>query len=56
MVREFEGATEKEAIDKAIEELNLEREHFDVEVVEEEKKGLFRKGNVKIKVYLDGLS
>jgi len=53
MVREFEGATEKEAIEKAIEELNLDREEFDVEIVEEERKGLFRKGNVRIKVYLD---
>jgi spoIIIJ-associated protein len=53
MVREFEGATENEAIERAIEELNLDREQFDVEIVGEEKKGLFRKGNVKIKVYLD---
>ncbi|MBT3273767.1 MAG: protein jag [Spirochaetales bacterium] len=53
MVREFEGASEKEAIDKAIEALNLNREEFDVEIVGEEKKGLFRKGNVKIKVYLE---
>ena len=53
MVREFEGATEKEAIDRAIDELNLNREEFDVEIVGEEKKGLFRKGNVRIKVYLD---
>jgi len=53
MVREFEGATEKDAIERAIEELHLDREEFDVEIVEEEKKGLFRKGNVRIKVYLD---
>ena len=53
MVREFEGATEKEAIERAIEELNLDRGEFDVEVVEEGKKGLFRKGNIRIKVYLD---
>ena len=53
MVREFEGATEKEAIERAIEELNLERGEFDVEVVEEERKGLFRKGNIRIKVYID---
>ncbi|MAG13594.1 MAG: protein jag, partial [Spirochaetales bacterium] len=31
MVQEFEGATEREAIDRAIEELNLDREEFDVE-------------------------
>ncbi|MBN1687189.1 MAG: protein jag [Spirochaetales bacterium] len=53
MVREFEGATEKDAIERAIEELNLNREEFDVEIIEEERKGLFRKGNVRIKVYLD---
>jgi spoIIIJ-associated protein len=53
MVREFEGATEKDAIERAIEALNLNREEFDVEIVEEERKGLFRKGNVRIKVYLD---
>ena len=53
MVREFEGATEKDAIERAIAELHLDREEFDVEIVEEEKKGLFRKGNVRIKVYLD---
>ena len=52
MVREFEGATEKEAIERAIAELNLNREQFDVEIIEEEKKGLFRKGSVRIKVYL----
>ncbi len=53
MVREFEGATEKEAIERAIEALNLDRGEFDVEVIEESKKGLFRKGNIRIKVYLD---
>ena len=52
MVREFEGATEREAIDRAIEELSLDREEFDVEIIEEEKKGLFRKGSVRIKVYV----
>ena len=31
MIREFEGKTEKEAIDNAIQELGLEREEFDVE-------------------------
>lgn len=53
MVREFEGATEKDAIERAVEALNLDREEFDVEIIEEERKGLFRKGNVRIKVYLD---
>lgn len=52
MVREFEGATERQAIDRAIEELSLDREEFDVEIIEEGKKGFFRKGSVRIKVYV----
>ncbi len=54
MIMEFEGKTEKEAIDKAISELGLGRDEFDVEIVEAAKKGLFfKKGNVKIKVHLN---
>lgn len=53
MIKEFEGKTEKEAIDKAIEELGLNREEFDVEIVDSSKKGLlFRKGNVKIRIHI----
>jgi len=53
MVTEFEGKTEKEAIEKAIAELGLERDEFDVEIVEASKKGIFfKKGNVRIKVHL----
>ena len=51
MQKEYEGRTEQEAIDKAIRELGLDRDQFDVEIVEKEKKGLFREGNVKIRVY-----
>ena len=51
MLKEYEGRTEQEAIDKAIRELGLDRDQFHVEIVEKEKKGLFRKGNVKIRVY-----
>lgn len=51
MQKEYEGRTEQEAIDKAIRDLGLDRDQFDVEIVEKEKKGLFRKGNVKIRVY-----
>lgn len=51
MHKEFEGRTEQEAIDKAVEELGLARDDFDVEILEKEKKGLFRKGNVRIRVY-----
>lgn len=51
MHKEFEGRTEQEAIDKAVEELGLDRDDFDVEILEKEKKGFFRKGNVRIRVY-----
>ncbi len=50
--REFEGKSEKEAIDKAIEALALDREAFDVEILVNERKGLFRKGSVKIRIHL----
>jgi len=54
MVMEFEGRTEKEAIDKALSELGLDRDEFDVEILETSKKGLFfKKGSVKIKVHLN---
>jgi spoIIIJ-associated protein len=53
MVKEFEGKSEKEAIDNAISSLNIDREEFDVEIVESTKGGLFRKGAVKIRVFID---
>jgi spoIIIJ-associated protein len=53
MIREFEGKTEKEAIDRATEELGLQRDEFDVEIVESQKNGLFKKGKVKIRIHLD---
>jgi spoIIIJ-associated protein len=53
MVKEFEGKSEKEAIDKAVAELNLERENFDVEVLESSKGFLFMKGTVRIRVHYD---
>jgi spoIIIJ-associated protein len=52
MIREFEAKTEQEAIDIAVSELNLDREEFDVEIVDNGKKGIFRKGAVKIKVHV----
>lgn len=52
MIKEFEGKTEREAIDKAVEELGIDREEFDVEIVDKPKSGIFRKGSVKIKVYI----
>lgn len=54
MTREFEGRSEQDAIAKAVEELQIEREDFDVELLEPVKKGLFRK-NVRIRIhYNDG--
>lgn len=54
MIKEFEGKTEQDAINKAIEELHIEREDFDVEIIENNHKGLFRKGSVKIRVHIEG--
>ena len=51
MVYEFEGRTEREAIDRAAEELGLEKDGFDVEILETHRSGLFKKGYVKIKVH-----
>jgi len=48
---EFEGRTEKEAIDKAAEELGLEKDDFDVEILKTQKTGLFKKGYVRIRVH-----
>ncbi len=50
MYRDFEGKTEEEAVEKAIEELGLEKDNFDVEILET-KKGFFKKASVKIRVY-----
>lgn len=52
MIREFSGKTEEEAVDLAIAELNLDRSAFDVEVLENQKGGLFKKGSVRIRVHL----
>jgi spoIIIJ-associated protein len=54
MIKEFEGKTEREAIEKAAEALGLEQDEFDVEIVEAMKSGLFfKKGKVKIRVHID---
>ncbi|MDR0785397.1 MAG: protein jag [Treponema sp.] len=53
MVYEFEGRTEKEAIDRATAELGIEKDTFDVEIVEAQRGGLFKKSFVKIKVHTD---
>jgi spoIIIJ-associated protein len=55
MVREFEGRTEKEAIDQAIADLGIERDEFDVELVDTQKAGFLGMGKrVKIRVHYDG--
>ena len=51
MTYEYEGKTEKEAIELAASELNLERDQFDVEILETQKNSLFKKGYVKIRVH-----
>ena len=51
MVYEFEGKTEKDAIEKAAQELGLEKDQFDVEILESQKKSLFKNGYVKIRVH-----
>jgi spoIIIJ-associated protein len=53
MVYEFEGRTEKEAIDRAAEELGLKKDGFDVEILEAQRSGLFKKGYVRIQVHTD---
>ncbi|HHU37198.1 MAG TPA: protein jag [Treponema sp.] len=53
MIYEFEGKTEKEAIELAAAELGLEKDQFDVEILEAQKNTLFKKGFVKICVHTD---
>lgn len=53
MVYEYEAKTEKEAIEAAAADLGLEQDQFDVEIVETQKNGLFKKGYVKIRVHTD---
>lgn len=53
MIYEFEGKTERDAIDKAIAELGVESDQFDVEIVEIQKNSFFKKGYAKIRVHID---
>ena len=55
MTREFEGKTEQDAINQAIEALHIEREDFDVEILDNGRRGLFKKANVKIRVHIDSM-
>ena len=50
--REYEGRTEEEAIDKAIEALGLTEDEIDVEVVEAQRPGFLKGGKVRIRVHL----
>jgi spoIIIJ-associated protein len=53
IVKEFEGKNENEAIDRAIEELGLDRNEIDFEIVESKRPGIFmRGGKVKIRVHV----
>jgi len=53
MIREFEGKTEKEAISKAVAELGLQQDEFDVEILETVSNGIFKRGSVKIRVHVE---
>lgn len=53
MTYEFEGKTEKEAIESAATELGLEKDQFDVEILEAQKNSIFKKGFVRIRVHTD---
>jgi spoIIIJ-associated protein len=53
MIFEFEGRSEKEAIDLAAKELGLVKDDFDVEILETQRQGLFKKGYVKIRVHTE---
>ena len=51
MTYTFEGKNEKEAIENAANQLGLQRDQFDVEILESQKNSLFKKGYVKICVH-----
>ncbi len=55
MIYEYEAKTEKEAIELAASELGLERDQFDVEILETQKNGLFKKGYVRIRVHTEDM-
>ncbi|MCR5732347.1 MAG: protein jag [Sphaerochaetaceae bacterium] len=55
MTKEFEARTESEAIQKAVDQLGIDRNSFDVEIIKSEKKGFFHKGSVTIRVHVKGI-
>lgn len=54
MIYEFEGKTEREAIEEAASQLGLETDEFDVEIMESQSGSLFKKGKVRIRVHTHG--
>ena len=48
---EFEGKTETDAIEIAAIETGLDKDNFDVEIIEAIPGGLFKKGKVRIKIH-----
>ncbi|MFW6364189.1 MAG: RNA-binding cell elongation regulator Jag/EloR [Spirochaeta sp.] len=53
IVREYEGKTEKDAIDAAVQDLGLGREGFDVEIVDSQRGGFLNLNKrVRIRVHL----
>lgn len=53
LIREYEGKTEKEAIDAAVEDLGLGRDGFDVEIIENQRGGFLNMSKkVRIRVHL----
>lgn len=55
MLKEFEGKSEKEAISKAMEALNLSSDEFEVEILPDDSKkfGFFKKNGVRIRVHVN---
>ncbi len=55
MLKEFEGKSEKEAISRAMEALNLNSDEFEVEILPDESKkfGFFKKNGVRIRVHVN---
>ena len=53
MTYEYEAKTEKEAIEMAAAELGLEKDQFDVEILETQKNTIFKKGYARIRVHTD---
>ena len=53
MTYEYESKTVEEAVELAATELGLERDQFDVEILETQKNTIFKKGYARIRVHTD---